>query len=284
MEPAAVGAETRRYLTEVMAENQSLKNRVVLAEKMKTELEAELVQSKLKLAYEGEELRERMARCAQEVAAAQEGERRARVAAESQEQLATEADRKAQQAETARQKAEKALGEREREVSELERTKELVARQIEKLESDMRAWKSGTQDKLHKKELLVRELQNRISNLQDELKSQEAKANTLKHEKRNWELLANEGPKLKAAENEKKDLERKLTEEVNSRKSEVEFWVAERAGLKEKCARLEGELAQQLRRTAAATPRAPSARRESSTEREVRAKEKKLRKLAKREK
>ena len=73
-----MGAETRRYLTEVMAENQSLKNRVVLAEKVKTELEAELVQSKLKLAYEGEELRERMARCAQEVAAAQEGERKVR--------------------------------------------------------------------------------------------------------------------------------------------------------------------------------------------------------------
>ncbi len=42
------------------------------------------------------------------------------------------------------EQAEQAASRKEREAEELMRTKEMVARQTEKLEQDMKAWKSGT--------------------------------------------------------------------------------------------------------------------------------------------
>lgn len=50
------------------------------------------------------------------------------------------------------------MTEKEKELEDLQNTKKMVARQTEKLEAEMRAWKNGTQDKMVKKDLLVREL------------------------------------------------------------------------------------------------------------------------------
>lgn len=72
----------------------------------------------------------------------------------------------------------------------------------------MKAWKSGTQDKIVKKDILVRELQNRVHTLTEEIEQTHRKMQTLRQDKKVMEgkLERVESEKVKALNAENTDL------------------------------------------------------------------------------
>ena len=107
----------------------------------------------------------------------------------------------------------------------------------------MKAWKSGTQDKIVKKDLLVKELQNRVHALSEEIEQTHRKMQILRQDKKVMEgkMERLESEKVRALNAENADLERKLAKELDSRKGEVEFWIQERRNFQERVDKLEAE-------------------------------------------
>jgi|LauGreDrversion4_2_1035121.scaffolds.fasta_scaffold75506_2 hypothetical protein len=129
--------------------------------------------------------------------------------------------------------------EKERDRQVLAQNKASTGKHLQKLQADMQDWRRQTDENLKLKEAQVADLQNQLATLQKEkerLKSENQMLRRVDKDRR-----AGETEDIKRLEELNQELQEKLESQLDERKREIEYWVSERATMREMIEQLESE-------------------------------------------
>ncbi|CDW71439.1 UNKNOWN [Stylonychia lemnae] len=131
-------------------------------------------------------------------------------------------------------------------IMEKEREKQLIAqnktatqKHLQKLQQDMNDWRHQTDENIKIKERQIADLNGQVQSLTKDRERLKSENQMLRRCEKDRKSISNED--LKKLEHENKNLMEKLNQQMNERKKEIEFWVTERATMREMINQLECE-------------------------------------------
>lgn len=131
------------------------------------------------------------------------------------------------------------LLEKEREKQLLAQNKTATSKHLSKLQQDMQDWRKQTDENMKIKDKQIEELQSQVSTLQkerDRLKSESLMLRRVDKDRRNGE-----NEEIKRLQDENNELNERLNQHIDDRRKEVEYWVSERATMRQMIEQLENE-------------------------------------------
>ena len=131
------------------------------------------------------------------------------------------------------------LLEKERDKQLLAQTKTATSKHLAKLQSDMQEWRRQTDDNMRLKDTQISELQAANTALMKEkerLKSENGMLRRVDKDRR-----GGESEEVRRVVEENREMAARIEEMVEERKKEVEYWVSERATMREMIEQLEND-------------------------------------------
>eukprot|EP00347_Sterkiella_histriomuscorum_P007164 403350016 len=136
------------------------------------------------------------------------------------------------------------LMEKEKEKQIMAQTKTATSKHLQKLQQDMREWRQQTDDNMKVKDKQIGELAAQVSALSSERDRLKSENQMLRRNEKDRKSNVNQ--ELQNLEQENKQLIDRLNQEMNQRKQEIEYWVTERATMREMIDQLESEKVEQI--------------------------------------
>ncbi|TNV88004.1 hypothetical protein FGO68_gene12191 [Halteria grandinella] len=224
---------------QLLAQQDSLQNSLTITERVKKSLEDELVQLKVSHQQELQRVNHELNKALDQRNLHLQDKDNLMTQISEVELRLQELKEENQRLSEDRAQTQAVLMDKEREKQVLAQNKSATSKHLQKLQQDMQEWRRQSEDTLRLKEKQIEELSAQVQGLskeKDRLKSENLMLRRVDKDRR-----AGETDEIKKVQEENEELKQRMEQSLDERKREIEYWVSERATMREMIEQLENE-------------------------------------------